>query len=311
MITPEQRQLRRKYICSSDAPAIMGLDPYRSAADVWLDKCGQDPGFDGNKATERGNYLEPALLDFAAAEIGSGFIRNRMNISPNGLLAANFDGYDHAGEFIVEAKSSNNPDEFGEQMTDQVPERHIVQVHHGMFVAGENCRKAWMPVLLPGYRSLDFRMYLVHRDDDLADIIAQRGIAFIEQFVRLNIEPPAFKPSLEVLKRLKRTPGKIISIPQGIVDRVTVLRAAASQAEKEKKQAEAELLAAMGDADGATTDKADVTYLITKRAGYAVDPTKFRTLKIKPRKEISHVNGNDPAAIGSTDNVKTLAGGGQ
>lgn len=284
-ITPEQRELRKKYVCSSDAPAIMGLDPYRSAADVWLDKRGEDPGFDGNEATERGNYLEPALLDYALAEIGRPFNRNVMKVHDGKLLAANFDGFGFEDwSFIVEAKTSNNPDEFGEQMTDQVPERHIVQIHHAMYVAGPQCRTAWMPVLLPGYRSLDFRMYLVHRDDDLAEIIAAKGIAFIEKFVRLDIQPPAFKPSLEVLKRLRRTPGKIVSVPAGLVDRVTVLRAAAIQADKDKKEAEAALLAAMGDADGAETDKADITYLIQKRAGYTVDPTEFRQLKIKPRK---------------------------
>lgn len=283
-ITTEQRERRRNYVCSSDAPAIMGIDPYKSAADVYLEKIGQDPGFEGNEATDRGNYLEPALLDFAEAEIGQEFDRNVMDVHENQLLAANFDGLDFTGKFVVEAKTSNNPDEFGEQMTDQVPERHIVQVHHAMYVAGPQCRSAWMPVLLPGYRSLDFRMYLVHRDDDLAEIIAAKGIAFIEQFVRLSVQPPAFKPSLDVLKRLRRTPGKIISVPPGLVDRVTVLRAAASQADKDKKEAEAALLAAMGDADGAETDKADITYLIQKRAGYTVDPTEFRQLKIKPRK---------------------------
>lgn len=287
-ITTEQRQLRRKYVCSSDAPAIMGIDPYKSAADVYLDKIGQDPGFEGNEATERGNYLEPALLDFAQAEIGKNFDRNMMEIHEGGFAAANFDGIDFLKEFIVEAKTSNNPDDFGEQMTDQVPERHIVQVHHAMYVAGSQCRKAWMPVLLPGYRSLDFRMYLVNRDDDLAEMIAAKGIQFIESFVRLNIEPPAFRPSLEVLKRIRRTPNKIISVPPGLVDRVTVLRAVASQADKDKKAAEAELLAAMADAEGAVTDRADISYLITKRAGYTVDPTEFRTLKIKPRKEIGH-----------------------
>lgn len=296
MITPQQREARKKFIGSSDAPAIMGLDPYRSASDVWLEKTGRDSGFEGNANTERGNYLEPALLDYAVGQIGTHFIRGLMKTHSGGVLAANFDGICTDDSFIVEAKTSNNPDDFGEQMTDQIPERHIIQVHHAMYVAGPQCRKAFVPVLLPGYRSLDFRMYIVNRDDDLAEMIAARGIQFFEVHVRMDLQPADFKPSLEVLKRMKRTPGKVVSVAADLVDRVTVLRAAANQAEKDKKAAEAELLATMGDADGADTDRATITYLETKRAGYTVQPTAFRTLKIKAKKEISYDDDGKPAA---------------
>lgn len=40
MLTPEQREQRRRGIGSSDIPAIVGVSPYASAIDVYLDKLG-------------------------------------------------------------------------------------------------------------------------------------------------------------------------------------------------------------------------------------------------------------------------------
>lgn len=38
MITESERELRTRYIGSSDAAAVCGLNPYRSAYDCWLEK---------------------------------------------------------------------------------------------------------------------------------------------------------------------------------------------------------------------------------------------------------------------------------
>lgn len=293
MITQEQRQLRQQYIGSSDAAAVCGIDPHRSAADVWMEKTGQAEPFEGNEHTERGNLLEPVVLDWAEKEIGVGFSRDHMKVAECGLLAANFDGIhrdplsllSRLNPFVVEAKTTVNAEEWGEAGTDQVPERVIVQVHHQLYVAGQEYRIGYVPVLMPGFKSFDFRMYRVERDDDLAEAIAAKGREFMEKYVRLGIRPDDFRPSIEVLKRVRRQPNKTVEVPDDLVDQLVVARAAKSLAEKDVKDAEAALLAALGDAEAGSYAKGTVTYMETKRRGYTVEDTTYRTLRVKPAKE--------------------------
>lgn len=62
---------RRKGIGASELAAILGLDPYRTPLDVWMEKTGRAAQFGGNEATFRGNALEDAVGAYMAREIGS------------------------------------------------------------------------------------------------------------------------------------------------------------------------------------------------------------------------------------------------
>lgn len=300
MISAQQREARRNYIGSSDAPAILGLDPYRSASDVWLEKTGQVDDFEGNNDTRRGTFLEPAILDWAAWKLGQQFKRNVMGCDHQLAIAANFDGINGDGGFIVEAKSSVNADEWGEEGTDQVPERVVAQTHHAMLVAGRGIRTAYVPVLLPGFRSFDFRLYKIERNDDLAAEIGRRGAAFMVDYVRPKIRPDDFKPSIEVLKRIRRELGKVTTVESEVADTWIIARAARLKAEKFEEEAERALLAAIGDAEAADHPGGRITYLeqfrnsLDAKALEAAHPeiakqfrkfTSYRVLRHKAAKE--------------------------
>ena len=300
-LTPEQREARRSYIGSSDSPAVCGCDPYRTAMDVYLDKTGQAEPFAGNANTDRGTWLEPAILDWAQDQLPVRFCRDVMQVHGGGVLAANFDGL-HLGPdvygdpFIVEAKSSVVADEWGESGTSEVPERVIVQVHHALYVAGPAVRTAWVPVLLPGYRSFDFRMYRVDRDDDLASAVAERATTFMEHHVRGRTPPDDTTASIEVLRRVRRRPNKSVEVDRDVVEAVVLARAARKAAADRCDAAETALLSAMGDAEQATADARTVTYMETKRAGYTVQPTTYRTLRIKAGRQLATANGKESAS---------------
>lgn len=55
---------RQTYLGATDIAAILGVDPYKTALDVYNEKLGLVPSFAGNKQTERGQKLE----DVAAKE---------------------------------------------------------------------------------------------------------------------------------------------------------------------------------------------------------------------------------------------------
>lgn len=52
---------RNSGVGSSDVGAILGVNPYRTGVDVWLEKRGLVPSFTGNEATKWGAVLEPIV----------------------------------------------------------------------------------------------------------------------------------------------------------------------------------------------------------------------------------------------------------
>lgn len=52
MLTPDQRERRRRCIGSSEIAAIFGLDPWLNAEDLRLVKCGLVADFAGNNASK-------------------------------------------------------------------------------------------------------------------------------------------------------------------------------------------------------------------------------------------------------------------
>lgn len=63
-------QARSKGIGGSEITAVMGLDPYRTPYTLWEIKTGRVAGFEGNKYTMMGNYLEPVVADIFQNETG-------------------------------------------------------------------------------------------------------------------------------------------------------------------------------------------------------------------------------------------------
>jgi len=288
MITEQQRTARRQFVGSSDAAAILGLDPYRSAADVYLDKTGQVEAFAGNEATARGVRLEPVLLDYAESELGREIARDVMRVHANELLCTNFDGliYDDEGmpAESVEAKSTVNSDEWGEPGSDEVPHRVIVQAHMG-FACLPSLRVCHVPVLMPGYKTLDFRLYRISRDEEIVRIVETECSKFMTHHVRLGIPPDDFRPSIEVLKRIRREPGKAIEVRRDTFERWVVLNAAESQAKKDAEAAKAALLAEMRDGDGCLVDGQLVaTFLPQTKKEHVVKECTYRVLRRKKAK---------------------------
>ena len=61
---------RQKGITGTDISAIMGLNPWKSASDVWKEKKGIASQVEENKAMQRGKTLEPIVLDIYEKDKG-------------------------------------------------------------------------------------------------------------------------------------------------------------------------------------------------------------------------------------------------
>ena len=272
MLLPEQRELRKKYLGSSDMAAIVGLDKWSNISDVYLEKTGQlelEPAKEnGNLPAEIGQIFEDAVCQLFAKIRGVTLEKNIF--LHHGIFCSNLDRFITADHEIVEAKTHGDPDDYGEQYTDEIPESQIIQVHEQFYVVSEatnrECKVAWVPVLLPGYKSLQFRIYKVTRNDKLMNDLVALGNNFWNEHVIPHIPPEPYQPSLDIIKRIKRVPKTIADIPDTLIAEWQEAAALEEQAKQLLDGTKSRLLVAIGNCEAGETEGGRmVTYFEQQR----------------------------------------------
>lgn len=284
-------ELRKQHVGSSDAAAILGVDPWRSAYDVWADKTGRlrQQGAPGPALT-LGNYLEPAVLAWCEDQLRTTLTRSvfRVGTTP---MAANFDAlaFGLAEPAVVEAKTVgliSRPgyfSEFGGAGTDELPDHIVIQVQHQLAVAAAQgdwpaITVAHVPTLLAG---VGFVLYRVERDAELIDVLVEAEARFWRDYVVADVPPPDAVPTTDTIKRLIRTPERAVEVPVQLAQTWLDARAAAKQAQADADQAQRRLLAALGDAEVGTCALGTVTYREQSRAEHVVPAGTFRVARWK------------------------------
>jgi putative phage-type endonuclease len=284
IISKEDLGDRTEYIGASDAPAILGVNQYRTAYDVWLEKTGRIPPVDltGNKAAEAGIILEPSVLDFAEQHIGK--IKRKIEVPAEGLgypLIVHLDGRTVDGQNPVEAKTSGlfSPlhSDWGEEGTDEVPDFVAIQAQTQLIpTKKEVCH---VPALLGGK---GFVMYWLQKADELQQIINDRLGIFWNDHVLKDIPPPDSLPSIDLAGKIFREPGSATEIKPVMLDLYLETTAAEKAASKFRNAAKAALLVALGDTEAGTIGGAvRVTYFEQIRKPHMVKGSKFRVLRMK------------------------------
>lgn len=277
--------------------ALVGLDPFMSRSDVFLEKTGVLQDVDDEHESivlKIGKIFEDAVITLFS-EVRGVDVKRSVWLE-HGIFCANLDGLIENDNEIVEAKTTGKVDEWGEQWTNDVPEQHIVQVHEQFYVTtmatGRDCKKAWLPVLLPGYRSLQFRTYVVERDDSLVNNLVELGQNFWNEHVATGLRPEPFEPKMELIKRVRREPASIADVPDDLIADWLQANRARLDAEKLEETAQKRLLGALGNAEaGESPSGRFVTYFEQSRAGYTVKPTSFRVLRAPKGKQPKQLKG--------------------
>ena len=266
-ITTQQKEERGRWIGSSDVAALLGLSPWRNVYDVWLEKTNRlEPQPPAEGAMEDGIIFEPGILTWAEKRLGP-LEKNPKNLwfkdeairiisHPDAIVVA-------TGE-PVEAKTSGLrgplPPGWGEPETDQIPDYYLVQAQvHVMLSKKDLCH---VPAYLGGRGPTMFR---VNRNESLQQFIGERVGEFWAEYVKKDIPPPDVVPHLETAKRMIRQVGKLVAVDPRIVERARAARLAKSITEKTSEEADAALIAALGDAEG--TEDGSVSYFRQERKG--------------------------------------------
>jgi len=284
MLTQEQLDDRRNHLGASDMAAVLNQDKWRNAYDLWLEKTGraEPPDISQKKPVVCGVNLEEGVLQWAANELQDTIEHGVYRELAGNPLAANLDGLTKAGRLPVEAKVSGvvGPltDEWGREDTDEVPEMYIVQVHAQMACCvDESPERAYLAALLGGR---GFRLYEIQRNQELCDLIVEAAARFWSDFVEADTPPPDLVPSLDVVKHVRRSEGKVADIDPFLLEELDLAKDNLKRAKKDVERAQAAVLAAMGDAEAANAgDAGAVTYKEQHRDGYTVEPTSFRVLR--------------------------------
>lgn len=133
-LTTKQLAERMTGIGGSDAPVVVGANPYKSRYELWLEKTGQKEPFAGNDATYWGQVMEPILLKEFAHRWGVKVKRPRKTYRhPNGFMLCHLDGigYNEAGEpSVLEVKTMRH------RPKDMKEHYHYIQLQHNIAVTG-------------------------------------------------------------------------------------------------------------------------------------------------------------------------------
>lgn len=187
-LTAEQLEQRKQGIGASEMPALMGVDPYRSAIDVYLEKTGQAPPFDGNQYTYWGNVLEPAIAnryaelnDVEVVECGTLVhpVHPWMMATPDRIVKA-----DPERGLECKNRGGYNVNAWGEPGSDEIPDEVAIQGHASMAVTG--LRRWDVAVLLGGNQ---WASYVLEYDKELAESLIEVGRAFWHENVLAGVCP--------------------------------------------------------------------------------------------------------------------------
>lgn len=283
---------RKSGIGGSDAAAVLGLSPWRSPLDVFLEKTGQAQAQPETDAMYWGTRLEALVAD-KYCEVSGNEVRRVNAILRSDKHPCLIGNIDRAvcpekgklpvvkGEFrtpkILECKTARSKtDDWGEDGTDKIPDYYLVQVLHYLGLTGcESCDVACLFL-----DSRKFGVYTVHADEELIDGIADRLAEWWDEHVVKNVAP-APRSVAEVQKLLKRSSAAVITASAEIE------AAAREYADLKKQEAEVaakldttrdKIAAYMGEAD--TLAGLDGRTLITWKTGKDRSTTDWKSVAI-------------------------------
>jgi putative phage-type endonuclease len=265
--TSEEKWLaeRKLHVTATDIPRILGLSRFGGPTSVYFDKVPAEIEA-ANIPPRRlegmtwGRRLEEAIITAFAERTGQTVHladpHNLVICGPDPLLACSLDSWVPETMEPVDAKNirSFNPEKWGEDGTDAIPDDYSLQLAVQMLCTGG--RRAFLPVLFSGQ---ELRIYHVEHDPDVETMILESAHDFWERYVVPRIPPPPDGSSAytEHLSRaLRQRSGNLVAVDDSTtIEWALALRDAREQEAEIAKvveEAEQNLKERIGSAAGLT-----------------------------------------------------------
>jgi len=242
---------RRGGIGGSDAPAILGLDRYRSPFDVYADKLGLKPEQEDNEAMRQGRDLEQYVAERFMEATGKK-VRRRNGIlqhPEHPWMIANIDRWVVGENAGMEAKTTSvlNKTKFAQG---EYPPNYYVQCVHYMAVTGA---ERWYLAVLVLNKA--FHVFTIERDEAEIAALVEAERYFWHEHVLKQVPPTpdGSESTSEIIKQFFPEARQKDSVPIfGYEDKIRSyldLDAQIKELERQQEALRQELQLAIGDAE--------------------------------------------------------------
>jgi putative phage-type endonuclease len=290
---------RKKGIGGSDASAILGFNPWKSAFELYIEKTSDEVREIDNEAIHWGNVLENVVAEEFTRRTGIKVRRrNQMLRHPkHEFMIANIDR-DVVGERALLECKTTNAFNIEAWEGEQIPPAYICQLQHYMAVLGYE--KAYIAVLIGGQK---FVWKEVERDDEFIELMIEAERNFWENHVLKGIPPEidGTPSATELLNKMyPKDNGEIVMLESDkaemLIEAIESIKAEVKEKQVLQKEYENKLKLMIGEAQTGVTPRFEVnlkTYernsIDTKKlkaelpdiAEKYMKQTSYRQLKIK------------------------------
>ena len=281
---------RRQGIGGSDVSAILGLNPYRSAFDVYADKLGLVPPPDENEAMWLGTELEPIVAKRFSNETGLQVQRrNQMLQHPDHrFMLANIDRWVVGKKAGLEIKTTNllNRTDF---TNGEIPPNYYCQALHYMAVTGADEWYVAIAVLGRGFHILN-----IPRNQPEIDALIAAEKQFWENHVLSQVppSPDGSESAGSVIRELfKKERGDGVVVPlfgdEDKLVKIQDLDRQIRQLEKESDALKQQIQLEIGDHDGGKANGFQVWWRSQNRS--SIDSKRLQREKPDVYQEYSRI----------------------
>ena len=259
---------RQKSIGGSDAPSIIGLNPWSSPYTVWADKLGKIPPKEDNEAMRLGRDLEDYVAKRFTEDTGKKVRReNFLIMNPQYPFAhANVDRMVVGEDAGLECKTTSvlNLKNF---KNGAFPDTYYVQCVHYLMVTG--CAKWYLAVLVLGK---EFKVFEIERDEGEIKALAESEESFWK-YVESETPPPAdgtasTTDTLTTIYPESNDDSVNLIAYERDLEQYMALTAQIKELEKFKDEAANKVKAFLGDAGSGDTDRYRVTWASASRSTF-------------------------------------------
>jgi predicted phage-related endonuclease len=283
---------RRANINGSEVAALFRRNPYLTPFALYADKAGlAELATPDSEVLRRGRILEPAVAAGVQEERPQWRIEKAAEYvwSPSWRLGCTPDFYARCPDMglgVVQAKTVAKP-VFDEDWAEGPPQWIILQTLQEMMLTGAS----WgaIAVLVMSSYTVDIQIWEFKRHQAAEKRIIATAKAFWKDVATGKPPEAEWGRDDEVIRALyPRDNGTIIDLSADgrmaqLLEDYEQLSTMGRNAENRLRAVKAEIAAKLGNAAAATLPGWEVTHKTQKRAGYVVQDTEFRVLRIKRR----------------------------
>lgn len=270
--TEEWENIRGNGIGGSDAGAIIGVNPYKSIIDVYIDKTkGSD--FKGNKYTHWGHNLESIIFKEFQNMHKESFCYEVPFTMKKNCLVANVDGMVYEpdkGWGVVEIKTANAF--AGKEWSEEtIPDSYFAQVQHYLAVTG--LQYAYIACLIGGNT---YKEFFIERSEEDIELIKNKCTEFWYENILKEIPPMpdgSEAYSKYLLKESEESLEEVVELEElnDKAEEYKNIKNEIEELEKKKKLVEQEILKEMNDNSCKKAKAGDYKFTIVCQNRKSVD----------------------------------------